>query len=308
MPLLRMNAPCGVDNSVFDFPEIAARKLLAEAPNTPVTILIHGYRYSPFGRKNNPHDLIFSRRPNKNRRNCKSWPNHLGFGGKQSGEGLCFAFAWHASGSIWQAYRQAFFAAQTLAAIINKLREIAPDRRINVIAHSLGARVLLSSLAYLPKDALHRVVLMAGAELSAKAQSAIQSPCGQSCEFLNITSRENDFYDLLIETAIAPHRPFARSLGQGLMRPCKNWLDMQLDCNETLQSLRKRGFPISPPNRRVCHWSSYLRPGMFPLYRRFLNKPEALPLAELARACPPKQSRRWSRLLTIRPLLSGPAK
>lgn len=304
MSVLRMNASCRAEDPVPSFPDIAVRKILAESPNTPITILIHGYRYSPFRHENNPHNQIFALHPQLDRRTCISWPHHLGFGRNHRNEGLCIAFAWHARGSVWHAYRQAKHAASSLADIIENLRQIAPDRKVNVVAHSLGARVLLASMPLLPKHAIQRVVLMAGAELSSKAQIAMQTPCGTSSEILNITSRENDFYDFLIESAIAPHNPFARSLGQGLTHPRKNWLDLQLDCESTLSSLRKQGFPISSPVKRVCHWSSYLRPGMFPLYKRFLNTPNALPLEALERACPKSQSRRWSRLFARAPLPS----
>ncbi|MEH6835581.1 MULTISPECIES: alpha/beta fold hydrolase [Falsihalocynthiibacter] len=306
MPVLRINAPFGAADPVCATACKSVENMLKGPSTGPITIMLHGFRYSPFEEKHDPHAQIFALRPRHEKRTCISWPHHLGFGRATKEEGQCIAFGWHARGTIWQAYKQAIPAADTLAAVITTLHHLAPNRKINVMAHSLGARVLLAALAKLPENALNRIVLMAGAELSSVAQIAMQTPAGKSCEVLNITSRENDLYDLLIETAIAPHRPFSRSLGHGLSPARANWLDLQLDCANTLAALRRQGFPIAPPLRRICHWSTYLRPGMFPLYRQFLHAPDSLSISDLSAACARSQSRRWSRLFTRAPLLSSP--
>jgi len=164
-----------------------------------------------------------------------------------------------------------------------------------VLAHSLGARVTLAALPHLPAGALRRAVLMAPAEMRSRAEAGLDTPAGRAARFLNVTSRENDLFDALLEGLVAPHRIGDRALGFAAGRDRRNWLDLQIDHAETLAALARFGHRIAPPARRVSHWSPYLRPGMFPLCRRFLGG-EIAP-ETLRTALPAAQSPRWSRLL-----------
>ena len=211
-----------------------------------------------------------------------SWPRHLGFTGRAPSQGLCIGFGWEAAGTIWTAYGEAARAAR-------------PGQQVDVVAHSLGARVTLAALPHLPGGALRRAVLMAPAEMSRIARAALDTPAGRAAAFLSITSRENDLFDFLLEGLVAPHRFGDRALGQGPGQGRCNWLDLQIDHAGTLAALGRLGHRIAPPARRVCHWSPYLRPGMFPLYRRFLRG-EIAP-ETLRTALPAAHSPRWSRLL-----------
>ncbi|MFE3837848.1 hypothetical protein [Pseudogemmobacter sonorensis] len=71
----------------------------------------------------------------------------------------------------------------------------------------------------------------------------------------------------------------------------EQWHDLWLDRPEVLAALARFGHRIAPPRSRICHWSSYLRPGALPLYRAILDG--SLPVSALPRALP---ARRWSRL------------
>ena len=114
---------------------------------------------------------------------------------------------------------------------------------------------------------------------------------------LNVTSRENDLYDKALELLLGG--PQACALGSGLDAP--NAVTLQIDHPGHRAGLRALGFPTAAPVRRICHWSAYMRPGLFPLYRAFLHQPEALNTAMLRAALPPDTAPRWSRLFT-RPL------
>ncbi len=295
MPLLRIDA-CGVaTQATEELREL--RAALDTAPQGPIIILLHGYRFTPENPAYSPHNHIFSDQPDPQQKRAISWPRHLGFGRDLANEGLCIGFGWHARGTIWQAYRAAKAAGKNLAKLINIIAELAPDRGINIMAHSLGARVFLTALPHIKSAPVKRAVLMAAAEMRDVTDGYLASLSGQSVEILNITSRENDLFDLLVETAIAPLRPTARSLGHGLATPQHNWLDLQLDCPKTLRNLRHAGYPIAPPSRRVCHWSAYLRAGMFPLYSRYLRAPEALSINQLRQLVPPTPEPRWARFM-----------
>ena len=88
-------------------------------------------------------------------------------------------------------------------------------------------------------------------------------------------------------------------LGAGLPGAGANWLDVQIDCAATRAGLTRFGYRVPAPKRRVCHWSAYLRPGLFAFYRDLIRAPEALPLARLRESLPDRTAPRWSRLVEL---------
>lgn len=303
MPLTQINltpdAPLTASGAKLDTDALAG--ILAQAGQGPVVTLLHGFKFSPFVADACPHSHILGLSPRKARR-AISWPRHLGFTGVQEDEGLCLAVGWHARGSIWQAFREAEAAGHRLGDVLATLHRVAPERPVSVVAHSLGARVFFTALRKAPAGSVARAVLLTGAEFRDSAARAMESPAGQSVEVLNVTSRENDLYDWMLERLIAPQNPFRRTLGHGLRARPARWLDVQIDDPTTLSALRGLGFPVAAPQRRICHWSSYLRPGLFPLYTAYLRTPERLPLNLLREALPQPQAWRWSRMLALPPL------
>jgi pimeloyl-ACP methyl ester carboxylesterase len=273
MPLVRIDAH-GVQPVPRDDLDAAMRSLPGGAP---VMVLIHGYKYTPQRPERCPHAHILSLKPREAAR-AMSWPRHLGFGRGEPTEGLCIAFGWTANGSVWRAHAEALRAAEALAEVIRSVRHAHPVP-VHLVGHSLGARVALAALAALPAGSVGRALLLAGAETRAEAEAALATPAGRTAEIVNVRTRENTLFDLLFRAAIHPHRPLTRALGAGLGREDRRWLDLAIDCPRTRAHLEAIGFRIPPPVRSICHWSAYLRPGLFPLYRALLR--EALPLAAL---------------------------
>ncbi len=260
--------------------------------NGPVVIMTHGYTYEPGHRRHCPHRLILSATAGHDRK-VISWPRHLG---AEDDGMLALAYGWPARGTIWRAWQQAADAGAALARVITTIRRAAPHRPVHAIAHSLGARVVLAAVPHLAAGALSRVIVLSGAEYAANAAAALDSPAGRDMELINITSRENDLFDFLFERLVAPPVPGDRVIGHGLpTRP--NALSLQIDNPGTLAALTACGFPIAAPRGRICHWSSYMRPGIFDLYRALLTDPDALPIAQLRRRLPDTPQPRWSRLL-----------
>ncbi|MDB6455139.1 hypothetical protein [Falsirhodobacter sp. 20TX0035] len=250
---------------------------LSHLPATaPVTLLIHGYRYAP--QADDPFAGLLG---------PAGWPRRLGFGRGQTG--LCIAFCWNGSGTLWQANRRAAEAGHSLARLIRTLRA-RHDGPLGLLTHSLGARVGLSALPHLGAHDVTRMVLLAGAEFRDTAEAAL---AGTATEVLNITSRENDGYDVLYENLIAPFsgRRTISTLPSG-----PRVATLQIDHRGHRHALASLGFPTRPPDRRICHWSSYQRAGLFRLYRRFLLAPQTLPMATLRAALPEGVTPRWSRL------------
>ncbi len=304
MPLIKINADG--DRPILDglgrLDDVLAAQMAALPAGAPVVVLVHGYKFSPARPEHSPHAHILSLNPRTECWKALSWPRHLGFGRGTPTEGLCIAFGWEARGTIWQAWAQAADAGRALAALIGRIRA---QRRVAVdlIGHSLGARVALTALAALPAGSVGRVVQLAAAEFQSTARAALDTPAGRSAEVFNITTRENDLFDGLMEWVIRPPCPGDQALGAGLPNAPRQWLDVQLDHPGTCDALAGFGFDIRAPSRRVCHWSAYLRPGVFPFYEALLRDRHRLPLATLRAALPGDSAPRWSRLLpAIAPL------
>ena len=207
---------------------------------------------------------------------------------------------WEARGTIWQAWRSAAKTGGGLVDLIGRIRHVRKTA-IDILCHSLGARVVLSAAPGLPLNSLGRVILLTAAEFQNPANRALASPAGQTAEFINVMSRENDLYDACVEWLIRPGRPKDRMLGAGIWNQRHNWLDMQVDCPRSRNALREFGHFIAPPQSRICHWSSYLRPGLMEFYRDLIRNPRALPLEALRQSLPQRVSPRWSRLRPVLP-------
>lgn len=270
-------------NAVGQRPELRDRQAdLGQAvlrTEGPIVIMIHGLKHAPGSATDDPHRGLFALTPDRESPRIVSWPRKLGI--TQQGEALAIGFGWAAGRNLWQAYDEARYAGVAMAALVRRLKTHAPGRPIQVIAHSLGARVLFLALPHLRSGDLSRVLLLSAAELGPVAQRQIACPAGREAEFINVTSRSNRLFDLLFARAIAPFDPTAKALGTGLPDAQTNWLDLPIDNARTRQVLRQLGLPIRPPRHRICHWSSYLTPGLFPFYRRLLRDPENWPFARL---------------------------
>ncbi|MEM1066946.1 MAG: hypothetical protein AAGJ74_15705 [Pseudomonadota bacterium] len=269
-------------NAVGDHPAPEAPGALEAAltrlpPEAPLVILIHGYKYSPHSATRNPHDHIFSLTPPRGGRST-SWPRHLGLGRGAPGEGLCVAFGWDAWGTIWAAAARAHTAGRALSRLIDAIgaRRAGP---VDVFAHSLGVRVGLGALPGLAPGRVGRMILLSGAEFQARAGTALATPAGRTAEIVNVTSRANRAFDLMVEGLLQLPWAGGRALGAGIGAAPGLWRDLDIDDPEVRAHLALRGFPTRPPAHSVCHWSGYLRPGLFRLYRAILR--DRLPLSIL---------------------------
>ena len=280
---------------------LIAAALASMPPAAPVVIMVHGRGYRPGQPQVCPHSLIFAPRGGHGASRFVSWPRRLGFAlpGPRRPLGLCLGLGWDSAGSVWRATRAADRTAPMLARLVQAIRRIDPGRRVDLIGHSLGARVILGAVPLLAAGMLGRVILLAGADFTGRAAAALTSPAGRAAEFVNITTRENDLYDFLFERALAPFAPRA-ALGRGLPGAA-NWLDIQIDHPATAAALKSLGLPLARPRARVCHWSVYLRPGTFRLYRALIHDRARLSLPVLRAALSQPPQPRWTRLMALRP-------
>ncbi len=280
MALLPVNADDPIDEGALD------ATLAGLAPGAPVVVMLHGFKFNPADPRRDPHRHILALEPTRECWKAVSWPRHLGLAGER---GLGVAFGWPASGTIWEAWAASFGAARSLTRLLTVVKAKTPDRPLHVVGHSLGAHVALHALPALSPGTVDRLLLISAAAFRAEAAQIIADRPGT--EVVNVTGRENALFDLLLRAAL-PHR--GPTLGRG-GPDLPNWLDLPLDRAESLAALHRLGYRIRPPKVPVCHWSGYLRPGIWSLYRALLHRPAATPLP-LLRATVTRPARPRRRL------------
>jgi len=276
MSIIAVNAP-GERVSIANTVEC----MLPQQPiGGAITIMTHGFRYCPFTPEADPHTRLFSPQQRKSSWKSVSWAHYLHLNRPDAGLGI--GFGWPGLGRIDQAAQRAFAAGRALGAMVADIHRTRPDLRLRIIAHSLGARVALQALQEAPPDAIETLVLLSGAEFRPKAEHAMAAPGARSTRVVNVTSRENLAFDTLFRLFAPERHLLSPMLSSGLGQGQPRWLDLRIDNPSHLATLRGLGYRPANPSHPVCHWSSFLRPGLFPLYRDLLGAEGAARFAELA--------------------------
>lgn len=289
----------------------AIRRLPSGAP---IIVMIHGFRFDPTDPQHNPFRTIFAPTSTSQKPRLRSWPAaldlpdalYIGFGWSARAASGPFAF----DQGFAEVYRRAGAAGVDLAELLRQIALAAPGRPIDIIAHSLGARVALSAMRNLPRSVhrqIGRMLLLGGAELDISAKGALSAvPVDATVEVYSFTTRQNDVFDAAFE-AFVPARPKrARSLSVGLPQNPRI-LTIQLDHPRFQTWLRTRGIDIGAFAHRICHWSFYTDAGVMTLYRRLLTERHAWRVAELSRDTVfQEREPRWSRLRPNLPSRIGP--
>lgn len=264
-----------------------------------VTVMTHGYRFDPDHPDRSPHHHILSMAPRPGCWKAISWPRHLHMGRAPAHLGI--ALGWPAVGRLDRVARRAFRVGADLAPLIRRIKAARPDLHINLFAHSLGARVALAALAVLPAHAVARVILLSGAEYRDHARTALDSRAGRTAQVINVRSSENLPFDIMFRTCVpAPHLA-ALPLSAGLP-DVGAWIDLRIDSIRIRAGLAALGHRIPAPATRFCHWSAYLRPGLFPLYRRLLDPSQGSLIASLQALNEPQGTPKGEGTAALSPL------
>lgn len=291
MALLQIDASTGAPR-VFGTPQPLQTVLASALRQTPgpVTLLVHGYKYAPGHEIACPHQSLFAMKPRTRNPRVISWPRHL------QASGLTIGFGWSGRGPLRQVYGAAAEAGGAIAEVVRLIRIVDPGRPVHILSHSMGARVALSALPHLPAGAVRTLLMLAAAEFRSVAAAQLATPAGRRADVWHVTSGENDLYDFLFERLIRAPQRGDRAIGTD---PLPGLERIVLDDADTLARLDRLGFRIAPPARRFCHWSPYLRGGVFGLYGALI---EGALCTDLLRAhLPSPERRRWSRVLARLP-------
>lgn len=288
------------------------RSLRDAGPDAPVVVLVHGYRFTPDRHGSDPHRSLFAFRPRRLDRKTRSWPEGLGFANDAGGTGLCVGFAWPARAAhlpsllacgrtgFAEVYDRAGALGPRLAELVALLQRLAPGRPIDLVAHSLGARVALAALPHLAVPP-GRMILLGAAELEPRVLEFLGRARGAP-EIYNVTARANDLYDWIFECFV-PRRGWGeRAVGGGLKAAPATWIDLQLDRAEVTEWVNAQGIALPAPAARLCHWSFYTREGAFALYQAILRRRPGWDVGTLRAAACFAQEPRWSRLVPRRRL------
>ncbi|MCF1708528.1 DUF726 domain-containing protein [Tabrizicola sp. J26] len=275
MAVIKVNA----DSEGLHLDEAALRAALDRlAPRAPVVAMVHGFRFQPDLPGQCPHEHILALHPEHPDRKAISWPRHLGFGRPDGGLGL--AFGWHSRGTLWAVHARAPQAGRALAELVALVRRIAPERQVDVIGHSLGARVALAALPQIEPGAVGLAILLSAAEFRGPAEAAMATEAGRAAQVLNVTTQANRMFDFLLEALLSGGTH--ASVSSGLSKPHPGWTDLRADDPAAVAALRSLGFRLGGTQAQICHWSPFLRPGLFRLYRALLERRLPLPLLRTA--------------------------
>lgn len=256
------------------------RKTLQKTPSTtPIILFVHGYRYSPLIKETDPQSSLYAQGAGRACWKVKSWPHHLGLFDSDRPYAIGLAYGWDAAPryklpifNLRDIYMRAYEEAQHLATVLHLIKQINPTRKIDFFAHSMGARVVLQAIHMAPDSNLGRVILLGGTEYSDTAYEVLKTPAAQSAEFYNITARQNILYDVLFAYLGPWVGNGEKLLGAGLQSAPSNWIDIRLDCPQTMERLQHIGVNLAKPDLGFCHWTFYIRDGVFDLYRYIFER------------------------------------
>ncbi|MEM7640970.1 MAG: hypothetical protein AAF366_00410 [Pseudomonadota bacterium] len=260
MPLLRIDATRDVPQAQTGrtLRETLAAHLAPLPSAAPLIIATHGLRHSPFGQGYDPHRGLLSARPGP----APHWKArslirrlHMGDGQRLDGHGI--AFGWDGSGWLWPAMARARQAGQALARTCETIRILRPDLRIGIVTHSLGARVVIEAMLHADRPIFDRALLLTPADTRGRAARALEAAGGRDCQVIATQTPENWLTSLGFAAAV----PGIPTLAFGPKH--QRWTDFVPD--------RRPDLGVRPWAHRTCHWSCYLRPGLWPLYRGWLT-------------------------------------
>ena len=233
--------------------------------------LVHGYNHDP---------AIEAHDPGRAGGHFEEWEQML-----QSRESV--RFPWHSGvkgrwrdilcawrGGYGTTYGWAYGQLAMAAARRLARAAVAEGRLVDVLCHSLGARVALQAVALVPA-AFRRVLILNGAETVDEASRVFR--LAPRVRFLNLGAGADDVVRIA-GGIFAPPLGYDRCLANGIGgTTAGNVLDLMLDAPATRRFYQRwRGWDLRGDNPRTIgdHSYSFRWPGNWPLIRAFLDGEE----------------------------------
>lgn len=175
----------------------------------------------------------------------------------------------------WNRYRYAWDLAGEAGISLRKdLFYFGRQGGCDVIAHSLGSRVVASAFDSPEPLPVRRVLLLNGAEHISTYKRVLERPGTRNTEFMNVCVKTDDVLRIM-GGLFSPGRIYERCVGQvGLGRYAPNrWIDMPLDDPEVATWGLWQGWLLrgDNPHHLGDHWYSFKFLGNRPLYKAWLN-------------------------------------
>ena len=285
----------------------------------PVVFMVHGFDFNPLddpaaepGDTDNPHGRLFHFGADDPEAHAISWPRRFGFAENDAGaEGLAIAFGWNSDTKPYHldAYNQGTAASWGLIAILAAIRHVQPNRRVEIVAHSLGTHVTLNLLRVLASNqhvrallpGIHRIVLMGGAEFVYHARrtyrvlETILDASGHALlnhlHIYNFISREDEVVSVISgAVTYGPLGTEKHMIGyHGLQRGerADNWIDLNLTNDDLVQWAQNQfglGLSGDAPNEWLDHWHFFVHDDNTEFMRRILRGETAMDISSLRSA------------------------
>jgi hypothetical protein len=185
--------------------------------------------------------------------------------------GISIADAWRHG--RWNTYGRAWDLAAAAGEMLARALAGLPGPAIDMLAHSLGSRVVLAALRANPDLPVRQVVLLNGAELARTALAT--ALIRKDVQFINAVVETDDVLRLF-GSMFEPDHLYARCAGQvGLGKEAPaNWRDLHLDDPAFQAWAAKQGWDDvrgDNPRRILDHWYTHKHPGNWPLIRAALD-------------------------------------
>ena len=239
-----------------------------------IIIMVNGFDYDPTETgEDNPHRTLFV-----------DWSDNIHAFAAHEWE--CFSFGWYSAelqpaswmGGLvrgyWNPYRWGWELAGKAGGILAKTIEPRLDDSgsdIRIIAHSMGARVVLTALAQLPRSSVKRVLLLNGSEYS---QTAWVVAHYTEAHVLNVVVEADDVLSKL-GSVFAPQEFIESVVGQsGLADSPDSWLDIRLDHPEVQRRASACGYDElrgDNPKKIADHWYTYTHKPNWKLFGDFIG-------------------------------------
>ncbi len=150
-------------------------------------------------------------------------------------------------------YEKAGLEAKGLAALINGLREIAPDCPIDVVAHRLGARVALMAVRTARSKMWRNLLLSNAFEYSARTLLSLDCPMGKHLSINNLITQQTNVPAYIFNRFGPKPGPADRAICFGYKLAHSNWKVTPNTAKEATQLLSKMGantfaFSMPKPN------------------------------------------------------------